>query len=233
MGSDRPSPLVIRHEDDDVAVLSKPAGQVTVAGSGQSPVGTTAEAVLVQWPSVARVGPSGRNGVVHRLDKDTSGLLLVAKNRQAFDALTRQFADRQVEKRYQALVEGAPDVPRGRIDAPVTRHYAKREQMAVHPEGKTAETTYEVNEAVGPYTLLDVWPSTGRTHQIRVHLAALKHPIVGDTTYGSKRRPDGLGRQFLHAAEISFTHPTTGKRINVIDPLPADLQSFLDGVPRE
>lgn len=225
-------PLVIRHEDDDVVVISKPAGQVSLAGTNQSPVGTTAEAAVTQWPNLAAVGPKGRNGLVHRLDKDTSGLLLIAKNEKAFEALTKQFADRIVEKRYEALVDGTPEVPRGRIDAPVTRHYAKREKMAVHPEGKTAETKYEVRETIGDYALLDVWPSTGRTHQIRVHLAALGHPVVGDTTYGIKQRPIGLDRQFLHAAQISFTHPSTGKRIKVSDPLPADLDQFLKDLPR-
>lgn len=233
VASDLPKPLIIRYEDDDVIAVSKPPDQVTVAGSGQSPVGTVAEAVAKQWPTLVAIGPKGRNGVLHRLDKDTSGLVLVAKNAKAFEALSAQFKDRVIEKRYEALVEGVPEVPRGRIDAPVDRHYAKRERMAVHPEGKMAETKYELREAVGPYALLDVWPSTGRTHQIRVHLAALKHPVVGDVTYGSKRRPDGLDRQFLHAAEISFTQPATGKRVTVTDPLPADLQTFLDGVPRE
>jgi 23S rRNA pseudouridine1911/1915/1917 synthase len=104
--------------------------------------------------------------------------------------------------------------------------------MTVHPDGRTAETRYEVREPLGDYALLDVWPSTGRTHQIRVHLAALGHPVVGDTTYGSKQRPAGLDRQFLHAAELSFTHPTTGKRVRVKDPLPDDLQKFLGGVMR-
>lgn len=225
-------PLVIRHEDADVAVISKPPGQVTIAGPGQPVENSTAGVVVSQWPSLATIGPPGRNGVVHRLDKDTSGLVLIAKNTKAFDALTKQFADRAVEKRYEALVEGEPEVPRGRIDAPVTRHYAKREQMAVHPEGKTAETKYEVRETVGGYSLLDVWPSTGRTHQIRVHLAALGHPVVGDTTYGSKQRPTGLDRQFLHAAQISFTHPSTGQRVKVTDPLPEDLKTFLEGLPR-
>jgi len=230
--SERPSPLVVRRQDDDVIVVSKPPGQVTVSGADASPSGTLAEAAVLQWPALASVGPRGRNGVVHRLDKDTSGLVLIAKNAKAFAALESQFKNREIKKRYVALVDGVPEVPRGRIDAPVGRHYAKREQMTVHPDGKTAETQYEVRETVGSYARLDVWPSTGRTHQIRVHLAALKHPIVGDVTYGEKNRPAGLERQFLHATEIAFTHPATGRRTSVTDPLPEDLQRFLDGIPR-
>ena len=233
--------LLVRYEDDEVAAVSKPPGLVAhPAGnrrtvlegqsSKDSPQSTLSGLLAKRWPAVAQVGPAERHGLVHRLDKDTSGLVLVAKTDQAFEALTKQFADRTIEKKYVALVEGIPAVPRGRIDAPVGRHYAKGERMAVHPDGRTAQTTYEIAESLDGYALLDVWPSTGRTHQIRVHLAALGHPVAGDTTYGAKRRPAGLGRQFLHAAEISFNHPVSGQRIRVKDPLPADLRKFLKEV---
>lgn len=237
--------LLVRYEDDEVAVVSKPPGVVAhPAGRllGTDPRGLTprvsprltlADLIVKRWPAVAAVGPAERHGLVHRLDKDTSGLVLVAKTDRAFEALTKQFADRRVTKRYVALVEGVPAVPRGRIDAPVGRHYARGEKMTVHPDGRTAETKYEIAETIGrDYARLDVWPSTGRTHQIRVHLAALGHPVAGDLTYGRKERPAGLGRQFLHAAEITFTHPVTGRQVRVKDPLPDDLQKFLDGLPR-
>lgn len=227
--------LLVRYEDDEVAAVSKPPGLVAHPVGGHSrgaAAPTLADLLAKRWPMVATVGPAERHGLVHRLDKDTSGLVLVAKTARAFDSLTKQFADRRVEKRYVALVEGVPAVPRGRIDAPVGRHYARGEKMTVHPDGRTAETKYEIAETVGDYALLDVWPSTGRTHQIRVHLAALGHPVAGDTTYGRPQRPAGLGRQFLHAAEIKFTHPVTGRQVRVKDPLPADLQKFLDGLPR-
>lgn len=239
--------LVVLYEDDEVAGIHKPPGVVAhPTGSGPKPKqgagrasrasasgSTVSELIAKRWPAVATVGPAGRHGLVHRLDKDTSGVVLVGKTPAAFESLTKQFADRRIEKKYVALVEGVPAVPRGRIDAPVGRHYApgKAEQMTVHPDGRTAETKYEVVETVGDgaYTLLDVWPSTGRTHQIRVHLAALGHPVVGDVTYGAKDRPGSLTRQFLHAAEIKFIHPVTGKQVRIKDPLPADLADFLKG----
>ena len=226
--------LTVLYEDDDVAAVSKPPGVVAHPVGSKSAGVTMADLIAKRWPAVAGVGPAERHGLVHRLDKDTSGVVLVAKTARAFEALTAQFAERQVEKRYTALVEGVPAVPRGRIDAPVGRHYAKGERMTVHPDGRHAETKYEIVETVGDagrggaaYALLDVWPSTGRTHQIRVHLAALGHPVAGDTAYGATERPVGLGRQFLHAAEIKFVHPVTGKQIRVKDPLPADLAAFL------
>lgn len=224
--------LLVRYEDEEVAVISKPPGLVAHPTGRGSGAPTLAELLVKRWPAVATVGPAERHGLVHRLDKDTSGLVLVAKTKSAFEALTKQFADRTVAKRYVALVEGVPAVPRGRIDAPVGRHYArdKTEQMTVHPDGRTAETKYEIAQTLGDYALLDVWPSTGRTHQIRVHLAALGHPVAGDTTYGSKERPAGLDRQFLHAAEIKFVHPVTGKQVRVKDPLPTDLDGFLKGL---
>jgi 23S rRNA pseudouridine1911/1915/1917 synthase len=219
--------LTVLYEDDEVAAVDKPPGLVAHPTGSKSTLPTLSELLVKRWPQVGSVGPTERHGLVHRLDKDTSGVVLVAKTPKAFESLTKQFADRRIEKKYVALVQGVPSVPRGRIDAPVGRHYAKGEQMTVHPDGRTAETKYEVVESVGEYALLDVWPSTGRTHQIRVHLAALGHPVAGDTTYGAKQRPRGLDRQFLHAAEIKFLHPVTGKRITVKDPLPADLEKFL------
>ncbi len=222
-------PFTVLLEEEEFAVISKPAGIVVHPTADQPAAGTLTSVLVKRWPELKT---AERNGLVHRLDKDTSGVLLVAKTSSAFTALTKQFADRSVKKRYTALVDGMPPVPRGRVDAPVARHYAKREKMTVHPDGRTAETTYEVTKALDDCSLLDVWPSTGRTHQIRVHLAALGNPVVGDTTYGKPQRPAGLTRQFLHAAELTFTNPTTGRQVRVTDPLPDDLQNFLNGLER-
>lgn len=220
--------FVVRYEDAELAVVSKPAGMVVHPGAGNR-VGTLTDLLLKRWPLLAKIDHD-RAGLVHRLDKDTSGLVLVAKTPAALKNLATQFADRIVSKRYTALVHGVPKEKSGRIEAPISRHHADRKRMAVRPDGKAAVTDYTVTKTVGgtkPMALLDVRPSTGRTHQIRVHLAALGHPIVGDRTYGSGALPDDAPRQFLHAAELRFRHPRTGRPVIVKDPLPDDLTDFL------
>lgn len=216
----------VRHEDDSVLVVSKPAGLVThPAGSHH---GTTLVDELERyWPDLTGADLP-RAGLLHRLDKDTSGLLMIAKTPAAHAALSAQFADRTMGKRYVALVEGNPAQPAGVIDAPLTRHHADRTKMAIRPDGKAAQTRYETRRSWPGKTLLDLWIRTGRTHQIRVHLAALGHPIVGDATYGAPAA--GLSRQFLHAAELSFEHPRTGQTVTVTDPLPPELESYLEGL---
>jgi 23S rRNA pseudouridine1911/1915/1917 synthase len=184
---------------------------------------TLSDSLLKHWPELKG---NDRNGLMHRLDKNTSGLLLIAKTAEAHESLAAQFAERTITKRYTALVVGHPKEPEGVIDAPITRHHADRKKMTVRPDGKSAQTTYQEVDRIGDYSLLNVWIGTGRTHQIRVHLAALGHPVVGDVEYGEADAR--LSRQFLHATELRFWHPKTGRELKVTDDLPEDLRDFLD-----
>lgn len=213
--------IPIVYEDDSLLVVDKPAGLVVHPGAGTKGE-TLTEQLLNDFPALRELP---RHGLVHRLDKGTSGVLLLAKTATAATALGHQFADRSVKKRYRALVRGIPAEPTGVIDAPITRHHADRKKMAVRPDGRPAETRYRVVRRLTDAALLDVFPSTGRTHQIRVHLAALGHPVVGDATYGSPN-PE-LGRPFLHAAELTVSHPSTGRSMTFTAPLPEELTNFL------
>ena len=209
----RPEPiaLAIVHEDEDVLVVDKPAGMVVHPGAGHADA-TLAAAALAHAPEIATVGGARRPGIVHRLDKDTSGLLVVAKTQRAYDALTRQLAARTVKRRYVAIVHGRTRAASGVVDAPIGRDPRHRQRMAVLPagKGKRAVTRWRVMERFPHFTALDVSLETGRTHQIRVHLASLGHPVVGDVVYGGRSRPpmpfEGLA---LHAAVLSFVHPGT------------------------
>jgi len=223
-------PLDIIYEDDDLLVINKPAGMVVhpAAGNWQ---GTLVNAVLYHVPDLAGVGGTGRPGIVHRLDKDTSGLILVAKNDRAHRALQEQFKERAVHKTYQTLVFGQVTPLRGEIQAPIGRDPRQRKRMAVVAAhlGRPAVTQYDVKAYYGTFTLLDCRPLTGRTHQIRVHLAYIHHPIVGDASYGGRRHPGiQLNRQFLHAARLSFILPATAKEVEFTAPLPDDLQCVLN-----
>ncbi len=219
--------LTVRYEDAQLAVISKPAGLVVHPGAGTAGL-TLLDALAGRWPELGGLDGE-RAGLLHRLDKDTSGLLLVAKTEAAKANLSAQFATRAVSKRYQAVVHGRPAHATGAIDAPITRHHADRKRMAVRPDGKSAQTHYEVVSSAGGFSLLDVRITTGRTHQIRVHLAALGHPIVGDQKYGRQTPPDQeLDRQWLHALELGFTHPSSGEPITVTDELPPELLEFLE-----
>lgn len=231
-------PLRIAYEDDDLLVIDKPAGLVVHPAPGHLH-GTVVNALLARDPGLSQVGGSDRAGIVHRLDRDTSGLLLVAKTAPALEKLQRQFKTRRVEKTYLALVEGLLDVASGRIEAPIGRDRVHRQRMAVLPEnrgGRRAVTGFRVVESYASrlsqrrdeFALLEVDLLTGRTHQIRVHLALIKHPVVGDRIYGRRKQRIPCPRQFLHAHRLAFTHPTTGQRIEVESPLPADLQAVLD-----
>ena len=224
-------PVVERWSDDDVIVISKPAGLVVHPGAG-NPDGTLANALLFHHPELAAVGDPTRPGIVHRLDRDTSGLMLVARTPRAYDALVEALAHHDVERRYLALVWGTPEAPRGVIDAPIGRSIRVPTRMAVRQGGRAARTHYEVIESFPDpdVALLECTLETGRTHQIRVHVAAIGHPVVGDVAYGGNRPSLPMDRPFLHAAGLGFDHPVTGERIEITEPLPPDLQSVLAGL---
>lgn len=219
------------HEDDDVIVVDKPAGLVVHPGAGNRE-GTLVNGLLARYPEIAGVGGDPiRPGIVHRLDAGSSGLLVVARTDAAATALVGQFADHSATRRYDALVWGVPDAPHGIIDAPIGRDRGDPLKMAVVAGGRPARTDYRV---IGTYSSpavvsrLECRLETGRTHQIRVHLASIGHPLVGDPTYGQRRPVLGLTRPFLHAAELAFDHPATGERVTFTSPLAPDLQSWLD-----
>jgi 23S rRNA pseudouridine1911/1915/1917 synthase len=235
-----PIPLGILYEDEHLLVINKPAGMVVHPAPGHTS-GTLVNALLARFPAWAELdwweseedeeeagADYPRPGIVHRLDKDTSGLLIVAKSAGARSALQAQFQARQVEKVYLALVHGVPPAPAGLIDAPIGRDPRQRKRMAVVAEGRPAVTAYRVLEPLGEYALLEVMPKTGRTHQIRVHLAFIGHPVVGDEVYGRRRSRLACPRQFLHAARLSFRHPVTGRPMEFSAPLPPDLQAVLE-----
>jgi 23S rRNA pseudouridine1911/1915/1917 synthase len=217
-------PLDILYEDNDILVVDKPAGMVVHPGAGRTR-NTLVNALLAHCPDLSGIGGRLRPGIVHRLDKDTSGLLLVAKNDRAHDSLSRQLKERTVEKGYLALVRGRVEPREGVIEGAIGRDPRDRKRMAIVEGGREARTGYRVREHMGGFTLLDVTPSTGRTHQIRVHLAAIGHPIVGDAVYG---RPSSLvARQFLHAGRVAFRHPADDRRLAFESPLPVDLERAL------
>ena len=221
-------PLVILYEDEDVIAIDKPAGMVVHPAVGHSR-GTLVNAILWHFPDLEGVGESGRPGIVHRLDKDTSGIILVAKNARAHRHLQAQFKDRTIEKTYLALVHGHVSPEQGIIDAPIGRHQRHRKRMAVAPanRGREAQTEYEVVAYYDVNTLAAAHPLTGRTHQIRVHFASIGHPVVGDVVYG-RRDVYKLGRHFLHAHRIRFRRPADEEIVTLISPLPSALQALLD-----
>ena len=221
-------PVAVVHEDEHVVVVDKPAGIVVHPGAGQSS-GTLVQGLLHRYPELAGVGEAGRPGVVHRLDKGTSGLLVVARTSRAYASLVEQLAARAVERRYLALVWGHLEAGRGVVDAPVGRSAADPTRMAVSARGRPARTGYEVVERFtepAPLTLVECHLETGRTHQIRVHLAAIDHPVVGDARYGRGRRALTMSRPFLHAHRLSFDHPADDRRCQFESPLPSDLESI-------
>ena len=252
-------PLDVVYEDADLAVVNKPAGMMVHAGSGQSEDarsrGTLVNALLYRFKKLSATGGDLRPGIVHRLDKDTSGLIVVAKNDRAHAALGEMFASRQMRKTYVALVQGAMERDRGTINAGVARDPVRRTRMTTQPNenARSAVSHYEVvrrfADRFGKFTLVRVRIETGRTHQIRVHMASIGHPVVGDTLYGAagqltdqvaaqaaqskaarrKAEPERLrlGRNFLHAAKLEFTHPKTGKQLQLEAALPEELEGFL------
>src|SRR5215216_47633 len=228
-------PLDIIYEDDTLVVVNKPAGMVVHPAAG-TPSGTLANALAYYFQQLPGTGV--RPGIVHRLDRDTSGLLVVAKTESALENLSDQFRDRTVYKSYVALVHGRLAANSGKIDQPLARDPSNRTRMGVVRGGRNALTLYHVRRGFDRFTLLDVELKTGRTHQIRVHLAWLKHPVVGDETYGGGRdntiqdaklraHVRNLGRHFLHAEKLAFTHPVTTELVKFESPLPAELSQLL------
>lgn len=220
-------PLDILYDDDAILVINKPAGMVVHPAVGHA-TGTLVNAVLGHAPDIV-TGNQERPGIVHRLDRDTSGVMLVAKNDAALHGLQRQFAARKIHKTYLALVHGIVKTPQGKIDAPLARDMRDRKKMTVAtlPHARDSVTIFHVLAHAEKYSLLRVEPETGRTHQIRVHLAFLKHPVVGDAVYGKKKNELGLTRQFLHAWRIAFTHPLSHAPMTFTAPLPPDLAHAL------
>jgi 23S rRNA pseudouridine1911/1915/1917 synthase len=232
----QPIPLTVVYEDDDLAVIDKPAGLSVHPGAGTG-VNTLVHALLYRFKSLSNTGGESRPGIVHRLDKWTSGLLVVAKNDDAHAGLGRQFQDRTVEKSYLALVHGKMRTPTGEIALNIGRHPRIRTRMSTHRgRGRTALSTYRTVEEVQGFTLLEVRIKTGRTHQIRVHLSAIGHPVAGDDVYGEGRYAQFVkkygkpGRYFLHAAALQFAHPRTGQVLSFRSPLPAELGALLERI---
>jgi 23S rRNA pseudouridine1911/1915/1917 synthase len=222
--------LEVRYEDDDVVVVDKPVGVAAHPSPGWDGP-TVVGGLAASGRRISTSGAAERQGVVHRLDVGTSGLMVVAKSERAYSELKRQFRERTVDKRYAALVQGHPDPLRGTIDAPIDRHPQHDWKFAVVASGKPSVTHYEVVEAFRAASLLDIRLETGRTHQIRVHLAALHHPCVGDITYGADPTLAarlGLTRQWLHAYLLGFDHPGDGHRVEVRSDYPDDLAHALD-----
>jgi 23S rRNA pseudouridine1911/1915/1917 synthase len=240
-------PLAIVYEDNDLLVIDKPAGMVVHPAPGHS-AGTLVNAVLHHCPGIAGVGGERRPGIVHRLDKDTSGLIVVAKHDLAMRSLQAQFKARTVFKEYLALVEGKLQPEQGRISAPIGRHPTERKRMAVlapgsqgAADGRDAVTSYRVlsvytgsvygrSTSVASFSLVSAVLHTGRTHQIRVHFAWLQHPVVGDTLYGFRTPRLPLDRQFLHAHRLRLRLPSSGEEREFVAPLPADLQGVLESL---
>ena len=236
-------PIDIIYEDDTLIVINKPAGIVVHPAAGIHS-GTLANALAFHFQNLPTTASSIRPGIVHRLDRDTSGLLAVAKTEEALENLSDQFRDRTVFKSYVALVHGRVDSAMGRIDQPLARDRGNRTRMAVVRGGRSALTLYKVRKYYQRFTLLDLELKTGRTHQIRVHLAWLHHPVVGDETYGGGRDNNiqdarlrsmvrNLGRHFLHAERLMITHPKSGTRLEFHAPLPDELANLLTQLESE
>jgi 23S rRNA pseudouridine1911/1915/1917 synthase len=232
VAAERVEGLVLVFEDDDLVVVDKPVGVAAHPSPGWS--GPTVLAGLAAaGVQVATSGAAERQGIVHRLDVGTSGLMVVAKSERGYRVLKRAFKERTVEKTYHALVQGHPDPSRGTIDAPIGRHPVHDYRWAVVAGGKDSVTHYETLEAFAAASLVEIHLETGRTHQIRVHFSALRHPCVGDLTYGADPTLSarlGLQRQWLHAVRLAFDHPASGERVTFTSPYPPDLAHALDVV---
>ncbi|MDP3017570.1 MAG: RluA family pseudouridine synthase [Deltaproteobacteria bacterium] len=235
-----PLPLPILYEDSSIIVIDKPAGMVVHPAAGNTS-GTLVNALLHHCKDLAGINGVLRPGIVHRLDRETSGVMVVAKDDEAFHQLARQFKNRLVEKVYLAVAHGIFKQDEGLIDTPIGRHPVQRKRMSTRTrKGKTAMTRWKVLERFGPLTFLEIYPQTGRTHQIRVHLSSLGHPILGDPLYGRKGKPGSIqdailkecvkrmNRQALHAHRLGFNHPRTGEKVQFVAPIPQDMEGTLE-----
>ena len=235
-----PLPLTILYEDASIIVIEKPAGMVVHPAHG-NPSGTLVNALLYHCKDFTGINGVLRPGIVHRLDKDTSGVMVVAKEEEAYHHLTRQFKNRTVEKTYLAIVYGKLNQVEGFIDSAIGRHPSERKRMSTRTKkGRMAMTRWRRTEELNGFTLLEVFPQTGRTHQIRVHLSSIGHPILGDPLYGRKGRlgtihdtvfkecVKKMNRQALHAQQLIFTHPRSGERVKFTAPLPQDMSDVLE-----
>lgn len=232
----QPIPLRVVYEDEDLAVIEKPAGLSVHPGAGTG-VETIVHALLFRFKHLSSAGGEARPGIVHRIDKWTSGLLIVAKNDEAHVRLSRSFQERTVEKTYLTLVHGKMAKPSGEIALNIGRHPNIRTRMSAQKgRGRVALSTYRTIKEIRGFSLLEVGIKTGRTHQIRVHLSAIGHPVVGDNVYGESRYAEFVrkygspGRYFLHAAELSFAHPRTGEILKFRSPIPEDLENLLERI---
>ena len=220
-------PIDVIYEDKDIIVVNKPKGMVVHPANG-NPDGTLVNAILAKCKdSLSGIGGEIRPGIVHRLDKDTSGLLIIAKNDQAHINMSKQIQDRKVIKKYIALVKGVIGENTATIDMPIARSTKDRKKMAVDPKGKEAITHYKVLQRYDKYTLLEIKIDTGRTHQIRVHMSYIGHPVVGDMQYSNGKNEFGIEGQMLHSKYLEFDHPITGKRLKLEAPLPEYFEQVL------
>ena len=231
--TDAPEPeenieIPVVYEDDEVLVVDKPAGLVVHPGAGNM-TGTMINGLLASWPDLRGIGSKSRPGIVHRLDRGTSGLLVVARTQKAYDHLSAQLVDRSMGRWYTALVWGEMDSDTGSVDAPIGRSKKDRIRMAVISAGRPAKTNYEVTQRWSDPTvsLIRCKLETGRTHQIRVHLSAIGHPLIGDELYGGKRSAIELERPFLHASFLEFEHPSRNERVSFESEIPSDLKEVL------
>ena len=225
-------PIEVLYSDVCIAVVDKPSGMVIHPGTGNKQH-TLVNTLLYHFPDIKMVGPEERPGIVHRLDKETSGVMVVAKNLKAYKELQRQFKVREVEKFYVGLVWGKMPRHEGKISWAVGRHKKHGERMSIKTrKPRSAETLYTVQKEYGEFTLLEIKPTTGRTHQIRVHLSASGHPVVGDNRYGGRKSKISCPRLFLHAQCLVFFHPETKERVEFSSHLPQDLRDFLDNIDK-
>ena len=222
-------PIEVIYEDDDIIVVNKPKGLVVHPANG-NPDGTLVNAIMaICKESLSGIGGEIRPGIVHRLDKDTTGVIIIAKNDKAHINISKQIKDRQTKKIYIALVRGVVSENEATINMPIGRSTKDRKKMAVRKDGKEAITHFKVLKRYPKYTLLEIKIDTGRTHQIRVHMAEIGHPVVGDTVYSNGKNDFGIDSQMLHAKSLDFTHPTTGKRMHLEAELPKYFKDILEG----
>jgi 23S rRNA pseudouridine1911/1915/1917 synthase len=220
-------PLDVVYEDDDIAVIDKPVGMTVHPAAGHTD-DTLANGALHRWPRIRGVGEPDRPGIVHRLDKDTSGLMVVALSARAYGRLKEMIYQREITRIYSALVHGIPESAEGVVDAPIGRSRHSRKRQAISEDGLPSRTHYRVDYELGDFAFLEIRLETGRMHQIRVHMDAIGHPVIGDQTYGRRKNLPNLNRQFLHASRLEFSHPISGKKLSLTSDIPEDLQRALE-----